>query len=265
MGKAYIFLDEVQYSPDWVQAVKRFYDLYPNLKFYLSGSSTLLLSKDALSGLAGRFFFVDVFRVTFREFLGLKGINVKEVSSILQAHFSDYLIKAGFPEIVGWENLKQVKEYIRNSAIDRIVLKDLPFLFGQRDPVAANRIISYLMSNPGCLVNLDNLSRDFGISRITLSRYLFQLESALALRSLANFRPSSMSSSRKLKRYYPVTTSLAYTFSDGLFGADRSRILETYVVNAVKARNFYRRGNKEIDAVVAGKEVVAFEAKESCD
>ncbi|MEM0117872.1 MAG: AAA family ATPase [Conexivisphaerales archaeon] len=109
-GKLYIFLDEVQYSPDWVGTVKRFYDLYPNIKFYLSGSSFLLLSENALKSLAGRFFFVEVYPLTFREFLQLRGLDVKEPNSMLEPYFSDYLAKAGFPEIAEWSDSRLVKD-----------------------------------------------------------------------------------------------------------------------------------------------------------
>ncbi|MDI9644725.1 MAG: AAA family ATPase, partial [Candidatus Verstraetearchaeota archaeon] len=42
-GRIYVFLDEIQYAGGWAAAVKQFYDLYPNLKFFVSGSSSLLL------------------------------------------------------------------------------------------------------------------------------------------------------------------------------------------------------------------------------
>ncbi|MGB9741491.1 MAG: AAA family ATPase [Candidatus Bathyarchaeia archaeon] len=56
VGRVFVFFDEIQYVDNWPEVVKKFYDLYPNLKFFLSGSSTLLLSKEASEKLAGRFF-----------------------------------------------------------------------------------------------------------------------------------------------------------------------------------------------------------------
>jgi predicted AAA+ superfamily ATPase len=43
--KIYIFLDEIQKIKDWQSKVKIYYDLYPNIKFILSGSSLLFLQK----------------------------------------------------------------------------------------------------------------------------------------------------------------------------------------------------------------------------
>ena len=59
-GKIFVFFDEIQYVEDWPSVLKQFYDLYPNLKFFVSGSSSLLLSRDAVDKLAGRFFLLEV-------------------------------------------------------------------------------------------------------------------------------------------------------------------------------------------------------------
>jgi predicted AAA+ superfamily ATPase len=73
--KIFVFFDEIQYVKDWPSVLKQFYDLYPNLKFFVSGSSSLLLSRDAIDKLAGRFFLLEVEPLSFSEFLGLKGIR----------------------------------------------------------------------------------------------------------------------------------------------------------------------------------------------
>lgn len=51
----------------------------------------------------------------------------------LEAYFHDYLRKSGFPEIVDWDNESRIAEYIRNSVIDRVALRDIPLTFKTRD------------------------------------------------------------------------------------------------------------------------------------
>ncbi|MEM0117871.1 MAG: DUF4143 domain-containing protein [Conexivisphaerales archaeon] len=148
-----------------------------------------------------------------------------------------------------------------NSIIERIILRDIPSLYGRRDPLALEKILFAIVSRPCSLVNLYSISKDFGISRITVSKYLYHFESTMLLRSLANYRPSTMSSSRKLRKYYPSTTSLIYALSEETFYSDRGSVLETYVVNALAARNFFRRGNKEIDVLLMNGQRVAVEVK----
>ncbi|MBI2648847.1 MAG: ATP-binding protein [Thaumarchaeota archaeon] len=265
-GKVYVFLDEVQYSGDWLPTVKRYYDLYPKLKLYLSGSSSLLISGRALASLAGRFFFVEVYPMSFREFVEARGALPAggEPSSRLEPVFFDYLRKAGFPELVTWEDDARIVEYVRNSVVDRVLLRDLPVLFGPRDTLLLGRLLAAFASRPGSMANLNELAGEFGATRITVARYLKSLETSLLLRPLGNFRPSTRSSSRKLRKYYPATTSLIRAVSREAYEADTGGVLETYVVNAVRASHYYRKGQVEIDAVLHGGET-AVEVKQSPD
>ncbi|MDG7018278.1 MAG: ATP-binding protein [Nitrososphaerota archaeon] len=256
-GRVYVFLDEVQYSGDWVGAVKRFYDLYPNVKFYLSGSSSLLISNRALQNLAGRFFSVEVRPMTFREFVEAKGA-LREgggPTSRLEPLFSDYLTKGGFPEIVDEADERRVSEYVRNSVLDRVTLRDIPAVFGPKDTVLLGRLLRALVSAPGAMANVNTLAGDLGADRVTISRYLRTLEGSLLLRSLGNFRPSERSESRKLRRYYPATTSMVFSIARRYFDERPGAVLETYVVNALRATRYYRKGGREVDAVLGDGEV----------
>jgi len=117
-GRIYIFLDEIQYVKNWASALKQFYDLYPNIKFFVSGSSSLLLSKDAIEKLAGRFFLLELKPLMFSEFLEMKGLKKESIdifSRRTETYFFDYLRKSGFPEIVDWETDTKIAEYIRYS------------------------------------------------------------------------------------------------------------------------------------------------------
>jgi len=265
-GKTFIFFDEIQYAKNWPSILKQFYDLYPNLKFFVSGSSSLLLSKEAREKLAGRFFFFELKPLTFFEFLGMKGIEKEELnifSRRIEAYFFDYLRKSGFPEIANWENDVKIAEYIKNSVVDRVALRDLPFVFRTRDMVLSDRIIRLILSNPGAIVNINSLSRNWGESRITISNYLRFLETSLLVKSLANFRPTFLSSSRKLKKFYPTTPSLIFSYSKEIFEKNSGAVLETYVVSALNANYYFRERKKEIDVILRDKELLPIEVKES--
>jgi len=266
VGKAFIFLDEIQYSENWPSTLKQFYDLYPNLKFFVSGSSSLLHSKEAMEKLAGRFFFLELKPLTFSEFLEMKGLIKDELETFsrrIEAHFSDYLRKSGFPEIVEWENELKITEYIKNSVIDRVVMRDIPFVFKSRDMILLDNIVKFILSNPGAIININSISKNWGKSKITISNYLKFLETSLLVRSLSNFQLSFLSSSRKLKKFYPATTSLIFSHSRENFERNLGSVLETYVVNALNARYYFREGKKEIDIILEDKEILPVEVKEN--
>jgi len=269
IDKAYIFFDEIQYVENWPTTLKQFYDLYPNLKFFLSGSSSLLLSKDAVEKLAGRFFTIQLKPLTFLEFLELKGLKISQMevfSRRMEAYFHDYLRKSGFPEIANWENDAKIAEYIRNSVIDRVTLRDIPLIFKTRDMMLMEKTLKLILSKPGITININALSRAWGESKITISNYLKYLETSLLIRSLSNFRPSYMSSSRKLKKYYPITPSLIFSHSKENFEHNFGAVLETYVTNALGAQHYFRKGKKEIDIILLkNRGILPIEVKETAN
>lgn len=240
--------------------------MYPNLKFFVSGSSSLLLSKEAVEKLAGRFFFLKLKPLTFSEFLGLKGVKAERLevfSRRIEAYFHDYLRKAGFPEIADWDNEVRMAEYIKNSVIDRVALRDVPLIFKTRDMALIDKLVKLVLSAPGSIININSLSRTWGESKITISNYLRLLETSLLIRSLSNFRPSFLSSSRKLKKYYPVTPSLIFSYSKDVFESKMGAVLETYVVNALEADYYFREGKKEISIILKDEEFLPIEVKET--
>jgi predicted AAA+ superfamily ATPase len=254
-GRLYIFLDEVQKARNWFSDVKMFYDLYPNLKFFLSGSASLLLSRKALEYLAGRFFEVQLKPLTFKEFLEMKGLEVKGESIELYQRrvlplFFDYLRKAGFPEIVDWEDDDEIRDYVKNSVIARIVFRDIPIEFGTKDFELMEGLLKLVFSNPGLIFNMNSIAKSFGRSRITISNYVEYLKYTLAIRSLSNYRRGVLVSSRKFKKLYPATTSLTFSYSNVFFEKEFfGKVLETYVVNTLNA-NFYFKKNYEVDIIL---------------
>ncbi len=102
---------------------------------------------------------------------------------------------------------------------------------------------------------MNTLAGDLGADRVTISRYLRPLEGSLLLRGLGNFRPSERSESRKLRRYYPATTSMVFAIARRYFDERPGAVLETYVVNALRATRDYRKGGMELDAVLGDGEV----------
>jgi len=173
------------------------------------------------------------------------------------------LRKSGFPEIVDWDNEVRTAEYIKNSVIDRVALRDVPLIFKTRNMTLIDKIVRLILSAPGSIININSLSRTWGESRITISNYLRFLETSLLIRSLSNFRPSFLSSSRKLKKYYPVTPSLIFAYSKENFESRMGAVLETYVANALEAEYYYREGKKEIDIILKDKGFLPIEVKET--
>lgn len=271
-GKLFIFFDEIQKASNWFSTVKIFYDLYPNLKFFLSGSASLLLLKKAAEYLAGRFFQIELKPLTFREFLEMKRIKVEKKKLELHQRkllplFLDYLRKAGFPEIVDWEEDEEIREYVKNSVLARVVLRDIPLEFGIKDFELMEKLLSLIFSNPGMIFNVNSLSRSLGRSRITISNYVEYLKYSLTVRSLSNYRKSILISSRKFKKLYPATTSLTFAYSRSFYESKfLGKVLESYVVNALNANFYFKKNRKEVDVILQRNgRLLPIEVKESVE
>jgi uncharacterized protein len=74
----YIFLDEVHRLPGWSQEVKYYADLQPALRFVVTGSSSMNLSRGAGESLVGRASVHELSPFSFREFLAFQGFELPE-------------------------------------------------------------------------------------------------------------------------------------------------------------------------------------------
>lgn len=248
--KVYVFLDEIQKCTNWENELKKYYDLYPKLKFIVSGSASLFIRKKTKETLAGRIFEFILPPFTFREYLRFKGIEKEKMNyeTTLQPLFMEFVKRGGFPETFTFESDKEFKEYLRGLIIDAIIYKDIPKTFKIEDPSFLGVLLELIATNPGMYVDYQSLSKQFDKDRRVVKDYLTYLQDSFLIRLLSNYRKGSFTTLRKKKRAYPADTSLIYfykpTIEEGFFG----RMVETLVVNTLPARFFWKNGN-EIDIV----------------
>ena len=193
-----VIFDEIQYFWNWEVHLKNLVDNHPNTKFIALGSAAAALKlKSAESG-AGRFSDFMLPPLTFYEFLKFlneedKLIDVKPKDKAgreyaakdineLNKRFVDYLNFGGYPEAVLDPQIRDNSEqFIRNDIIDKVLLKDLPSLYGINDIQQLNRLFSFLAYNAGNEASLENISQKSGVSKPTIQRYIKYLESAFLI------------------------------------------------------------------------------------
>ncbi len=263
----FIFLDEVQKSSDWENKLKTYYDLYPNVKFILSGSASVQLKKKSAESLAGRLYDFQLKPLSFKEYLELSGVNTNKVKKnygvwkrTIIPLFYKYLKFGMFPELVGEDNEETAKNYIINNVVDRIIYKDLPEDFGIKDLELLQNIVHLVSKNPGMLVNYSEIASNLGRDKRTIADYFKYLEAGLIIRFSFNYRGSSLASMRKLKKAYLTTPNIAFAFSDA-FDTWLPKAIENLAFLILDANFFYRNGF-EIDIVLPiGGKITAVEVK----
>lgn len=253
VGRVYFLLDEVQRLDEWALQVKQFYDLYPNVKFVVSGSASLGIERAAQESLAGRSYYFDLGPLSFREYLALAHeIEPDGDVRLWQRELAPLVIRylaRGLPEIVAEEDEERIRRYIWEGVTERVLYRDLPAQYDVRDPELLKDLLLRTLDRPGWYVNFDSVSRELRRDRRTLARYLGYLEYAYLVRTVANYRGSLAASSRKLKRAYPIHPCLAIA----VYGQTLERLpllVEAGVRSHFEAQHYWRADHQEVDFVV---------------
>ena len=250
--KTYIFFDEIQKCDGWENELKKYYDLYPKLKFVISGSESLFIRKKTKETLAGRIFEFNLTPFTFKEYLRFNGLQKEDekYETRIWPHFITYAKKGGFPETFSMQSDKIFKEYIQALVLDKIVYKDIPKLFSIDDPEFLKTLTELIARNPGMYVDYQSLSKQYGKDRRVIKNYIAYLKDSFLITVLGNYRKGS-TTLRKKKRAYPTDNALislyANTMDDRFFG----RLVETLAINHLQATAFWTNSN-EIDVVKDG-------------
>ncbi len=197
----YIFFDEIQYLKDWERHLKVLVDSYPTIKFVVSGSAAAALRLKSTESGAGRFTDFMLPPMTFQEYIHLtrqerllrpatirynnQDIDFFESIDLktLNAHFFSYINYGGYPEMVFSDTVQRnMGRYIKNDIIDKVLLRDLPSLYGIRDVQELNRFFTYLAYNTGREFSFEKMGREIGVDKALLRRYMEYLEAAFLIK-----------------------------------------------------------------------------------
>jgi predicted AAA+ superfamily ATPase len=101
---------------------------------------------------------------------------------MLNRHFIDYINYGGYPEIVFSERMKQDPgQYIRHDIVDKVLLRDLPSLYGIQDTQELNRLFIYIAYHSGEEFSYETISKESEIKKEVLKKYLMYLEAAFLI------------------------------------------------------------------------------------
>ena len=166
--KFYVFFDEIQYLKDWEVNLKSLVDTYYNVKFVASGSAAAELKKRSNESGAGRFTDFNLPPLTFYEFVHLRDyaqlmmpfemewnhhiivgnttINIAKLNKL----FIDYINYGGYPEVVFSKQIQENPgQFIRHDIIDKVLLRDLPSLYGITDVQELNSLFTMIAYHSG--------------------------------------------------------------------------------------------------------------------
>lgn len=269
----YLFFDEIQYLRDWEIHLKSIVDSYPQARCIASGSAAAALRLKSNESGAGRFTDFMLPPLTFYEYLEL--LNKSELVKILHVdqgrihdlespdieslnrEFLDYINFGGYPEVaLSSEIRRDPNRFIKNDIIDKVLLRDLPSLYGINDVQELNYLFTSVAYNTANEVSLENLSQDSGVSKPTIKKYLEYLEAAFLIRKVYKIDQSA-------KRFMRASQFKVYltnpSMRTALFGKtesddpDMGDLVETAIFSqwfhSDQPINYARWKNGEVDIV----------------
>ncbi|MFW5760408.1 MAG: ATP-binding protein [Cyclobacteriaceae bacterium] len=273
----YVFFDEIQYLKNWEVHLKSLVDSYKHTKFIASGSAAAALKYKSIESGAGRFTDFLLPPLTFNEYVHLKGletlikpskvnwagsnINFYSTTHIeeLNKHFIHYLNFGGYPEVIFSEKIQSNPgRYIRQDIIDKVLLRDLPGLYGIRDLQELNLLFATIAYNTGNEFSLETLSKvSGGVKKQTIKTYIEYLESAFLIKTVKRIGQNAKRFQRdNFFKIYLTNPSLRAALFSPISATDDA--IESMVETAIYAQWMHREGftpwyarwqNGEVDMV----------------
>src|SRR5690554_458788 len=239
LNGCYVFFDEIQYLKDWERHLKILVDSYPDTKFIVSGSAAAALRWHSTESGAGRLTNFMLPPLTFQEYIHLKKLDHLLIQGaveygenslpyalthdikVLNKEFVNYLNFGGYPEVVLSEKIQSdMGRYVKSDIVDKVLLRDLPSLYGIKDVQELNSFFTYIAYNSGNEFSYERLAKDSGITKDLLKKYLEYLEAAFLIKVIHKVNETA----KKLKR---ITSFKVYLTNSSLRTALFSPIIET--------------------------------------
>ena len=275
---SYLFFDEIQYLSNWERHLKSLVDSYPQHRFIVTGSAAAALRLKSNESGAGRFTDFILPPLTFHEYFKFSGAGKKffgqedippnylrfliEKIEELNEEFVDYINFGGYPEAVFSEEIRaNPGRFIKNDVIEKVLLRDLPSLYGIRDIPELNRLFVTLVHNTGQEVDLQGISKDSNVAKGTISRYLEYLEAAFLIKRVSRIDRNARKFKREHKFKVYLTNASMYSALFGTLERDNKTVLGKLAETAVFSHFFHiteysekpyyaRWRNREVDLVI---------------
>ncbi len=179
-----IVIDEVQCQPDLFPFLRYWCDSHPEQKFLLLGSASRELVNQSSESLAGRISYIEI-----------AGFDWSEIA--IEQEWQTLWQRGAYPRSFLAPNENASLQW-RVDYIKTFLERDIPQL-GINLPAKNLRRFWTLIANSNAqLLNYAELGRNFGLSEVSVRRYLEVLESALVVRTLQPWHENI--SKRQVKR-----------------------------------------------------------------
>jgi predicted AAA+ superfamily ATPase len=250
----YLFIDEIQLCPEWVSFIRKTYDRREIKQIWISGSNSSLIKQEYATLLTGRNFSIDIYTLSFREYLHFHDCPTQTLAMSTQktieikSHFNTYLEWGGFPAVV-LRNIYQ-KELLINY-FDDFIYKDIASRY-EVNLIKLKELGIYLASNSAKLFSYRKIALALGLHPSTVTDYVSYFKEIFLFKELNKFDFSLKSQISHDKKIYAMDTGLASAVSFR-FSSDTGRLLENIVfIELIRRKKeiYFHKHKKECDFLI---------------
>lgn len=252
--KVYLLFDEIQNVKDWEKAVNAL-RVDCDCEIVLTGSNARLLSGELATLLAGRYVEIQMFPLSFDEFLEFR----KSSGEDIHKSFDAFLRFGGLPGLHELQASPRATSQYLSDVFNSVLLKDVVSRNNIRDSELLNRIIQFIFDNVGSTFSAKNISdflksqgRKLGVE--TIYNYLDYLENAFVIERVKRFDLKGRKYLETQEKIYAADVGIRNSVL-GYRPTDIAGILENLVYLNLRQKGFSvsvgKSGTSEVDFVAS--------------
>jgi predicted AAA+ superfamily ATPase len=232
----YVIIDEAQAIPDIGLKLKLITDHLSEIKLIATGSSSFDLANKTSEPLTGRKWEYQLFPLSYGEMCQHHGIW--EESKMLNHR----LIYGYYPEIV--MNPGNEKE-ILNQLASSYLYKDVLMWANIRHSDTLIKLLQAIALQVGSEISYNELSRNLGIDKITVEKYIDLLEKAYVIFRLNAFSRNARNEIKRAKKIYfydnGIRNAIISNFNTIDIRNDKGALWENFLISERKKYIAYSR------------------------
>jgi predicted AAA+ superfamily ATPase len=250
IGKTYVFIDEIQDIENFGDALRSLL-LQNDLDIYCTGSNANLLSSDIAGHLSGRYVAIEVFSLSYPEFISFHKLVENEES------LNKYLKYGGLPYLIHLELKDEIVfEYLKNI-YQSIVYRDIINRFAIRNINFLEQLVLFLAAHTGSIFSAKKISDFLKSQRVNIApnqvqNYIQHLVNAFLVHRVSRYDLIGKRLFEIGDKYYFENLGIR----NGIWGyrlEDRGKIMENVVYNHLIFKGYKVQvgilGAKEIDFI----------------
>ena len=236
--KLYLLLDEVQNIEEWEKAVNSFLvDIDADI--YVTGSNANLLSSELTTLLAGRVYTVQIYPLSFAEYIQIYPFKNNEDKYKM---FDKYLKFGGMPMLASLNDNERLMVNYLSDIKDVVLKKDIIARNKIKDIVFLDNLLHYMSTIIGTLINPSSIA-DFmkkngsSIDNETVDKYLKMIENAYFMYRIPRYELKGKQLLKTQGKYYFVDNGLKNILS-GFSSYDSGSSYENIVCMELLRRGY---------------------------